>query len=119
MTRLADRMYLISESQTIQMSKKSRELRVAGHDIINLSLGEPDFITPDYIRNGAKKAIDNGYTHYTPIAGYQVLREAISQKFKRDNNLDFNADQIVVSTGAKQSIANVILSLINLLGKLC
>lgn len=95
------------------MSKLSRELQEQGHDIINLSLGEPDFVTPDNIRNAGKRAIDDGFTHYSPISGFQDLRKAISEKFKRENNLEYAADQVVVSTGAKQSIANVVLSLIN------
>jgi aspartate aminotransferase len=110
---LSDRCNFLSESQTIGMSKKSRELSAKGVDVINLSLGEPDFITPEHIREAAKKAIDDGYTHYTPISGFAELRKAISDKFKRENNLDYAPDQIVVSTGAKQSIANVILSLVN------
>ena len=110
---LSDRINSLSESQTIGMAKLSRELSAKGIDVINLSLGEPDFITPDHIRNAAKKAIDDGYTHYSPISGFAELRKAISEKFKRENNLNFAPDQIVVSTGAKQSIANVILSLIN------
>ncbi len=95
------------------MSKLSRELSAEGHDVINLSLGEPDFVTPDHIREAAKKAIDDGYTFYPPISGYAELREAISKKFKRENNLDYAPNQIVVSTGAKQAIANVVLSLVN------
>lgn len=91
----------------------SRELKAQGHDIIDLSLGEPDFDTPQHIKDAAKLAIDQGYTKYTPVPGYAELRKAISLKFKRDNNLDYSIDQIVVSTGAKQSIANVVLSLIN------
>jgi aspartate aminotransferase len=110
---LSDRCNVLAESQTIGMSKKSRELAAKGFDVINLSLGEPDFITPKHIREAAKKAIDDGFTHYTPISGFAELRKAISEKFKRENNLDYAPEQIVVSTGAKQSIANVILSLVN------
>ncbi|MFN8144998.1 MAG: pyridoxal phosphate-dependent aminotransferase [Bacteroidia bacterium] len=95
------------------MSKLSRELSAKGIDIVNLSLGEPDFVTPLHIREAAKKAIDDGYTFYPPISGYAELRKAISAKFKRENNLDYAADQVVVSTGAKQSIANVVLSLVD------
>jgi len=95
------------------MARKSRELKAKGHNVINLSLGEPDFNTPDYIKEAAKLAIDNNYTFYPPVAGYQDLREAICQKLKRDNGLDYTCDQVVVSTGAKQSIANVVLSLVN------
>jgi len=103
----------MQESATIKMSKMSRELKAQGHDIIDLSLGEPDFDTPQHIKDAAKDAIDKGFTKYTPVPGYPELRKAISLKFKRDNNLDYTADEIVVSTGAKQSIANVVLSLIN------
>ncbi len=113
MIQLSDRINNMQESATIKMSKMSRELKAQGHDIIDLSLGEPDFDTPQYIKEAAKLAIDKGYTKYTPVPGYPELRKAIVQKFKRDNNLDYTADQIVVSTGAKQSIANVVLSLIN------
>ncbi|HRG89660.1 MAG TPA: pyridoxal phosphate-dependent aminotransferase [Chitinophagales bacterium] len=113
MIQLSDRINNMQESATIKMSKMSRELKAQGHDIIDLSLGEPDFDTPQYIKDAAKQAIDKGYTKYTPVPGYPELRKAIVQKFKRDNNLDYTADQIVVSTGAKQSIANVVLSLIN------
>ncbi len=110
---LSVRINTLSESQTIGMAKLSRELSAKGFDVINLSLGEPDFITPDHIREAAKKAIDAGYTHYSPISGFPELRKAVSEKFKRENNLDYAPEQIVVSTGAKQSIANVILSLVN------
>jgi aspartate aminotransferase len=95
------------------MSKRSRELQQQGIDIINLSLGEPDFPTPMFINDAAKNAIDGNFTKYTPVSGYQDLREAISLKFKRDNNLDYNINQIVCSTGAKQTLANVVLSLVN------
>lgn len=113
MNYLSDRIKSLSESQTIAMAKKSRELKAQGHDIISLSLGEPDFHTPEFIKDAAKKAIDENYTTYTPVPGYLELREAISRKFKRDNNLDYTPNQIVVSTGAKQSITNVVMSLLN------
>lgn len=109
---LSERVTSLAESQTIGMAKLSRELTMQGKDIVNLSLGEPDFITPQHIRDAAKKAIDEGYTFYPPIAGFADLRKAISEKFKRENNLDYTAQQVVVSTGAKQSIANIVLSLI-------
>src|SRR6185436_2643570 len=112
-SHLSDRINYLAESQTIGMAKLSRELTAKGIDVINLSLGEPDFITPEHIRDAAKKAIDAGYTHYTPISGFPELRKAISEKFKRENNLTYAPEQIVVSTGAKQAIANVILSLVN------
>lgn len=113
MNHLSDRINQMQESATIKMSKMSRELKAQGHDIIDLSLGEPDFDTPQYIKDAAKIAIDKGYTKYTPVPGYPELRKAIVDKFKRENNLDYTAEQIVVSTGAKQSIANVVLSLVN------
>ncbi len=113
MPSLANRINNLSESQTIAMARKSRELKSQGIDIINLSLGEPDFDTPQIIKDSGKKAIDQNFSHYTDVSGYLELRESISKKFKRDNNLDYTADQIVVSTGAKQSIANVILTMIN------
>jgi aspartate aminotransferase len=113
MNLLSDRIQNLSESQTIAMSKKSRELQERGIDVISLSLGEPDFNTPDFIKDAAKQGIDENYTYYPPISGYKDVREAISKKFKRDNNLNYSADQIVISTGAKQSIANVVLCTIN------
>ena len=100
----------LSESATLAMSRKSRELREQGIDVISLSLGEPDFNTPEFIKDAAKKAIDNNITKYPPVNGFKELREAISRKFKRDNGIIYEADQIVVSTGAKQSIANLILA---------
>jgi len=113
MTKLSKRIEQLSESQTLAMTKKSRELQATGRDIINLSIGEPDFNTPDFIKDAAKKAIDENFTRYSPVAGFADLRKAISNKFKRDNNLNYTPEQVVVSTGAKQSIANVILSLVN------
>lgn len=110
---IAKRISLINESQTIAMAKAGRALKAQGHDVINLSFGEPDFQTPEHIKEAAKRAIDEGYTFYTPVAGYPELREAISQKFKRENNLNYTADQIIVSTGAKHSIMNVVLALVN------
>lgn len=113
MITLANRIQYLAESETLAMSRKSRELKAEGHDVINLSLGEPDFNTPDYIKTAAKEAIDKNYTFYPPVAGYEDLRKAICTKLKRDNDLDYDCNQIVVSTGAKQSIANVVLSLVN------
>ena len=110
---LSDRINNITEPQTIGMARKARELKVQGVDVISLSLGEPDFNTPEPIKLAAKKAIDENFSHYTPVSGYLELRQAIAKKFKRDNNLDFAAEQIVVSTGAKQSIANAMLCLVN------
>ena len=113
MAHLSNRVNQISESQTIAMARKSRELKAQGVDIISLSLGEPDFATPQIIKDAAKKAIDDNFSYYTHVSGYVELREAICKKFKRDNNLTYTADEIVVSTGAKQSIANAVLCLIN------
>jgi aspartate aminotransferase len=113
MTHLSDRVNRISESQTIAMARKSRELKAQGVDIISLSLGEPDFPTPQIIKDAAKKAIDDNFSYYTHVSGYLELREAICKKFKRDNGLDYTPEQIVVSTGAKQSIANAVLCLVN------
>lgn len=113
MITLSDRINSMEESATIGMAKKSRELKAQGKDVISLSLGEPDFFTPQFIKNAAVEALNNNFTMYTPVSGYDDLRESISLKFKRDNGLDYSKDQIVVSTGAKQSIANVVLSIIN------
>jgi aspartate aminotransferase len=112
MIELSNRIKVMEESATIAMSRKSRELKAEGKDIISLSLGEPDFHTPQFIKDAAAQAMVDNYTLYTPVPGYEDLREAISHKFKRDNGLDYPASQIVVSTGAKQSIANVVLSLV-------
>ncbi|MBK6483793.1 MAG: pyridoxal phosphate-dependent aminotransferase [Chitinophagaceae bacterium] len=110
---LSHRINRLAESETLQMAKLSRELRSKGFDIIDLSLGEPDFQTPAHICEAAKKAIDEGYTKYPPVAGFLDLRQAISEKFKRENNLTFSPEQIIVSTGAKQSIANVMMVLLD------
>ncbi|MCK7553845.1 aminotransferase class I/II-fold pyridoxal phosphate-dependent enzyme [Chitinophaga sedimenti] len=113
MLQLAERLSRISEPQTIKMAKLSRELKAQGIDIVDLSIGEPDFDTPEHIREAAKKAIDEGFTHYTPVAGYPEVKKAVTVKLQRDNNLTYTPEQIVVSTGAKQSIANAVLSIIN------
>ena len=102
-----------SEPETLKMAKLSRELRAKGVDVIDLSLGEPDFDTPEHIKKAAKKAIDDNWSHYTPVPGYLDLRQAICEKLKRDNNLDYKPEQIVASTGAKQSLANAILALVD------
>ena len=102
-----------AEPETLKMAKLGRELRAQGIDVIDLSLGEPDFDTPQHIKEAAKKAIDDNWSHYPPVAGYPELREAICQKFKRDNDLDYKPENIVVSTGAKQSLANAILALVD------
>ena len=101
-----------NEPETLKMAKLGRELRAKGIDITDMSLGEPDFDTPQHIKEAAKKAIDENFSHYTPVGGYLELKEAICQKFKRDNNLDYTPENIIASTGAKQSIANIILALV-------
>lgn len=111
--QLAQRLDRISEPQTIRMAKLSRELKAQGKNIIDLSLGEPDFRTPEHICHAATRAMEEGYTKYTPVAGFMELREAICRKLKRDNNLDYTPQEVMVSTGAKQCLANVILSIIN------
>lgn len=113
MQRISQRVLNMAESETLAMARMSRELKAQGFDIINLSLGEPDFDTPDFIKEAAKKAIDDNYSHYTPVPGYDDLLEAIRIKFERDNGLLYNKNQIVVSTGAKQCIANAMLALVN------
>jgi aspartate aminotransferase len=110
---LSDRILNMQESATIAMAKKSRELAAKGVDVINLSFGEPDFQTPQYIKDAAKQALDEGYTFYTPVPGYLDLRQAICDKFQRDNNLTYKPTEIVVSTGAKQSLTNAVLALVN------
>ncbi len=110
---LSDRINNLSESQTLAMARLSRELIAQGKDIISLSIGEPDFDTPQFIKDAAKRAIDENYTHYTPVPGYPELRKAVSLKFKRDNNLDYSPEQIVVSTGAKHSLTNLALTILN------
>lgn len=111
--QLSNRINSLPISQTLAMAAKARELKEQGKDIISLSLGEPDFNTPDFIKDAAIDAVNENYNSYTPVNGYTDLREAVSRKFKRDNNLNYNPNQIVVSTGAKQSIANVVMVLLN------
>ena len=113
MTKVSDRLNRLSESATLAMARMSRELKAEGKDVIPLSLGEPDFDTPDFVKEAAKKAVDDNFSHYTAVPGLLELRTAIVNKFKRDNELDFTAEQIVVSTGAKQSLVNICLSLLN------
>lgn len=113
MNNLSERITNLSESQTIAMAQKSRDMKERGIDVISLSLGEPDFDTPEFVKNAAIDAIHNNITHYPPVPGFPELRNAIAQKLKRDNNLDYTAENIVVSTGAKQSLINVVLSLVN------
>jgi aspartate aminotransferase len=110
---LSDRVLKMEESATLRMAQLGREVKAQGHDVISLSLGEPDFDTPEHIKEAAKRALDAGATKYTPVPGTAELRKAVSDKFKRENGLEYAPEQIVVSTGAKQSIANVALALLN------
>ncbi|HLN53683.1 MAG TPA: pyridoxal phosphate-dependent aminotransferase [Lentimicrobium sp.] len=110
---LSDRINRLSESETLAMTRRCRELKEKGVDVINLSIGQPDFNTPEYIKEAARKALEQNFTGYPPVNGYADLRNAISLKLKRDNDLDYSPEQIVVSTGAKQALANTILSIIN------
>jgi aspartate aminotransferase len=113
MSYLSKRINNLSESQTIKMAKLGRELAAKGVDVINLSFGEPDFNTPDEVKEAAKVAIDENYSYYTPVSGYPDLRKAIAEKLKRENDLEYGFDQIVVSTGAKQSLANAVMCLVD------
>ena len=113
MSPLSDRINKLATSQTLAMAALARELKAQGKDIISLSLGEPDFNTPDFIKEAAKKAIDENYSAYSPVDGYVELKEAICRKFKRDNNLDYKPANIVVSTGAKQSLYNIAQCMLN------
>ncbi len=112
-TTLSSLLQKFNEPETLKMAKLGRELRSQGIDVIDLSLGEPDFDTPQHIKDAAKKAIDDNWSHYTPVPGFLDLREAVCTKLKRDNNLDYKPENIVVSTGAKQSLANTILALVD------
>ncbi len=111
--KLSSRLDLFAEPETLKMAKLGRELRAKGIDVIDLSLGEPDFDTPVHIKDALKKAVDDNYSHYTPVAGYPDLREAVCTKLRRDNNLEYKAENILVSTGAKQSLANVIMAIVD------
>ncbi len=111
--QLSSLLQRFNEPETLKMAKLGRELRAKGIDVIDLSLGEPDFNTPDHIKNAAIKAVEDNWSHYTPVPGYLDLREAVCTKFKRDNNLEYKPENIVVSTGAKQSLANIILALVD------
>ncbi len=110
---ISQRLNNITESATLEMTRRSRELKAQGFDIINLSIGEPDFNTPEPVKEAGKEAIDNNITHYPPVGGFRELQEAVAEKLKRDNGLKFTAEQIVVSNGAKQSLANIFLSILN------
>lgn len=113
MNQLSERLNRLSPSATLAMSQKSGELKAQGIDIINLSVGEPDFNTPDHIKEAAKKAIDDNYSRYSPVTGYPALRQAIVDKLKRENGLDYTLAQIVCSNGAKQSVCNTVMALVN------
>lgn len=112
MSAVSPRLASLSESETLAMSQKSNELKAKGFDVINLSVGEPDFPTPTHIKDAAKKAVDNNFSFYSPVPGYPALRNAIVDKLKKENGLQYTADQIVCSNGAKQSVCNVLLSII-------
>lgn len=113
MNQLSNRLMSLSASATLVMAQKSAELRAQGVDVINLSLGEPDFNTPDHIKEAAKKAVDDNFSKYSPVPGYVSLRKAICEKLKRENNLEYSESQISVSNGAKQSVCNTVLTLVN------
>ncbi len=113
MDPISERIKGLEESQTIKMAKLGRELAAKGFKVVNLSFGEPDFQTPDHIKQAAKEAIDEGYSHYTPVSGYAELRMAVVEKFRNENNLNYGVENIVVSTGAKQSLANALSCLLN------
>ncbi len=113
MNQVSDRLAALSPSETLAMSQKSQELKAQGVDVINLSVGEPDFNTPDHIKAAAKKAVDENFSFYSPVPGYMPLRKAIVEKLKKENGLDFTPEQIVCSNGAKQSVCNTILCLVN------
>ena len=112
MNELSARLNRLAPSATLAMSQRSNELKASGIDVVNLSVGEPDFNTPDHIKEAAKKAIDENYSRYSPVPGYPVLREAIVEKLKRENNLEYKSSQIICSNGAKQSVCNVVMSLV-------
>lgn len=112
MNELSARLNRLAPSATLAMSQRSNELKASGVDVVNLSVGEPDFNTPDHIKEAAKKAIDENYSRYSPVPGYPVLREAIVEKLERENNLEYKSSQIICSNGAKQSVCNVVMSLV-------
>lgn len=113
MAQLSDRLNRLALSATLAMSQKSNEMKAQGIDVINLSVGEPDFNTPEHIKTAAKQAIDDNYSRYSPVPGYMALREAISAKLKRENGLDYGVNEIMVSNGAKQSVCNTVMALVN------
>jgi len=113
MAQLSDRLNRLAPSATLAMSQKSNEMKAQGIDVINLSVGEPDFNTPGHIKNAAKKAVDDNYSHYSPVTGYMSLRKAIVEKLKNENGLEYSESEILVSNGAKQSVCNTIMALVN------
>ena len=113
MNFISERIQKLSPSATLAMSQKSAELKASGVDVINMSVGEPDFDTPHHIKEAAKKAIDDNFSRYTPVAGYLSLRKAVSDKLSRENNIEFTPEQIVVGNGAKQELCNALLACIN------
>ena len=113
MAQLSDRLNRLAPSATLAMSQKSSEMKAQGIDVINLSVGEPDFNTPDHIKEAAKKAVDNNFSKYSPVPGYPELRKAIVAKLKNENGLDYSMSEILVSNGAKQSVCNTIMALVN------
>ena len=113
MTKLSDRLQRLAPSATLAMSQKSSEMKAQGIDVINMSVGEPDFNTPDHIKEAAKQAIDNNFSRYSPVPGYPDLRKAIVEKLKNENGLDFTVNEILVSNGAKQSVCNAVMALVN------
>ena len=113
MAQLSDRLQRLAPSATLAMSQKSSEMKAQGIDVINMSVGEPDFNTPDHIKEAAKKAIDENYSRYSPVPGYADLRKAIADKLKRENQLDYSPNEILVSNGAKQSVCNTVMALVN------
>lgn len=113
MTQVSERLASLSPSETLAMSQKSNELKAQGIDVINLSVGEPDFFAPKHVKEAAKKAVDDNYSFYSPVPGYPFLRKAIQHKLKHENQLDYAIDQIIVSGGAKQSVCNILLSVVN------
>lgn len=113
MAQLSDRLNRLAPSATLAMSQKSSEMKAQGIDVINMSVGEPDFNTPDHIKNAAKEAVDNNYSRYSPVPGYADLRKAIAAKLKRESNLEYNINEILVSNGAKQSVCNTVMALVN------
>jgi len=113
MAQLSDRLKRLAPSETLAMSQKSSELKAQGIDVINMSVGEPDFMTPNHVKEAGKKAIDDNYSKYSPVPGYLILREAISRKLKKENNLDYTPSEIIVGTGGKQGVCNTVLALVN------